>query len=920
MILLKYSLENIKYDIVGLSEIRRKGNEIIEDQNHIFCYTGETQGQYGVGFLIKKKYKNNIENYVGISDRVCLLNMKFDAVSISIIQVYAPTSEARDEEMDIFYDQIDRAQNLAIGKIILMGDLNAKIGQRKHTEKTIMGPYCYGIRNHRGDKLIQYAFTNKFKVINTIFKKKTKNLWTWITPDKQHKNQIDYILSNHSKLFTNIEILNNGIFPSDHRLVRGTIHLHKTRRSRATFSEPRANLSIDKIQQEYLKSLKEKTKYLQWKNSDDIESFYLKLESAVKQSLRAATSKKVNIEIITDETKQQLKKRTLLQAKPSKTKEEKKELATLYKTTNKMLKRDYENYRMKVIEKNLINTGSQKKAYKQLNTEKKWIPALKSQNENGKLQTRNDLINIATDFYRNLYHDEHNEENEYQNYETEHNTPIIPFERKEILEKIKKLKNEKSPGQDNIPNEAIKIGQKILIDPITTLFNKILETQKIPKSWGESQIILLYKKGDPSDINNYRPISLLPTLYKLFSMCLEKRISSSIENSQPIEQAGFRAGYSTIDHIHTLDQIVEKHLEFNEPLYLAYVDYAKAFDSISHQSIWRALSHQNVSNAYINIIKDIYKKSTSRVKLDRFGPKFSIRRGVKQGDPLSPKIFIAVLQDVMKDLEWSKKGIKIDTEYLSNLRFADDIVIFAKTSKELEIMIGELSNASKNIGLQMNTLKTKVATNSTQNPIKNNDTQIEYVDSYVYLGKQMSFRKSRHEDELDRRINMTWKKYWSFKEIMKAKLPLKLKKKVIDSCLLPCLSYGAQTWIFQNKTKIKIRSCQRAIERSILGIKLADRRRSEDIRRKTQIIDAGQHAQYLKWRWAGHLARITDRRWTKRVTEWMGPRGKRKKGRPKDRWADEIQKIAGNDWIRQAQNRKAWKQLEEAFTQNGDMS
>lgn len=487
------------------------------------------------------------------------------------------------------------------------------------------------------------------------------------------------------------------------------------------------------------------------------------------------------------------------------------------------------------------------------------------------------------------------------------------------MEKIDKLKKEKSPGPDNIPNEALKTGKKMLIRPITSLFNRILEKQEIPKSWGESRIILLYKKGDPTDINNYRPISLLPTLYKLFAMCLEKRIATSVEASQPVEQAGFRPGYSTIDHIHTLDQIVEKHTEFNQPLYLAYIDYAKAFDSISHESIWQALTNQAVSQTYINILKNIYKNSTSRVKLDRLGPKIYIKRGVKQGDPLSPKIFIAVLQDIMKELKWRKKGIKIGTQFLSNLRFADDIIIFAKTSNELETMIRELDTASKKIGLQLNTSKTKVATNSIQRPIIVNGTAIEYVESYIYLGKQISFKKSRHEDELQRRINMTWRKYWTFKEILKAKLPLKLKKKVIDSCLLPCLSYGAQTWIFLKKTIHKIRTCQRAMERSILGIKLKDKCKSEDIRKKTQLIDAAQHAQKLKWRWAGHVARMTDERWTKRVTEWSGPSGTRSKGRPKDRWIDEIQKIAGKDWMMKAKNRKKWNKLEEAYTQSGAM-
>ncbi|KAG6451137.1 hypothetical protein O3G_MSEX006933 [Manduca sexta] len=270
----------------------------------------------------------------------------------------------------------------------------------------------------------------------------------------------------------------------------------------------------------------------------------------------------------------------------------------------------------------------------------------------------------------------------------------------------------------------------------------------------------------------------------------------------------------------------------------------------------------------------------------------------------------------MKDLNWDRKGIKIGEKFLNNLRFADDIVLFSTTSKQLEDMLNELCKVSNSIGLQLNISKTKVATNSIQNPIILNQKPIEYVDKYIYLGKQISFKNTMHIDELDRRLNQTWRKYWSFKEILKSKLPTKLKKKVMDSCLLPCLTYGAQTWVFNKTIKTKLRSCQRAMERGMLGIKIMEKRKSSDIRQITKIIDAEKHAQHLKWNWAGHMARTTDRRWSKQVTMWKGPEGKRSRGRPKDRWVDDIQKTAGANWTELAQDREKWRRLEEAYTQD----
>lgn len=169
---------------------------------------------------------------------------------------------------------------------------------------------------------------------------------------------------------------------------------------------------------------------------------------------------------------------------------------------------------MEIIEKHLLTMGSQKKAYKQLNTEKKWIPALKAQKTTHKQQTRKELVKVATDFYEKLYEDKSIKNDSYRKkYQTgETNEAIEPFTCEEIMKKIEKLKKEKSPGPDNIPNEALICGRHLLISHLITLFNKVLESQEIPKNWAKSRIILLYKKGDPADINNYRPISLLPCI------------------------------------------------------------------------------------------------------------------------------------------------------------------------------------------------------------------------------------------------------------------------------------------------------------------------------------------------------------------------------------------------------------------------
>lgn len=208
-------------------------------------------------------------------------------------------------------------------------------------------------------------------------------------------------------------------------------------------------------------------------------------------------------------------------------------------------------------------------------------------------------------------------------------------------------------------------------------------------------------------------------------------------------------------------------------------------------------------------------------------------------------------------------------------------------------------------------------TNRTKMPILVGNEPLKYTEMYIYLGKQIGFNRTCNDLEVNRRVQLTWNKYWSLKEIFKSNLPTNLKTKVLNSCLLPCLTYGAQTWKFSSNIRNRIVTCQRGLERSMLNIKKIQRVRHTKIRQTTRAADALVQALASKWKWAGHVARLQDRRWTREVTVWEGPHGKRRKGRPHARWDDDLKKIAGSKWDETAQSREDWQSLEEAFTCRG---
>lgn len=234
-------------------------------------------------------------------------------------------------------------------------------------------------------------------------------------------------------------------------------------------------------------------------------------------------------------------------------------------------------------------------------------------------------------------------------------------------------------------------------------------------------------------------------------------------------------------------------------------------------------------------------------------------------------------------------------------------------------MLQRLDTASKAVGLHMNASKTKIMSNSHKRTIKIDNKQIDYVDEYVYLGKLLSFEENNNEKEIDRRINIAWKRYWAQREIMKGKYSLDMKKTIMDSCILPSLTYACQTWVYTEKERRKILSCQHAMERSLLKLRKIQRIRNTDIRTRTKLTDALQFSLKQKWRWAGHVARYEDKRWTHQITKWPGPSGKRHVGRQRKRWADDVRIMAGKEWMTIAKSREDWKRMEEVFTLGGPL-
>ena len=171
----------------------------------------------------------------------------------------------------------------------------------------------------------------------------------------------------------------------------------------------------------------------------------------------------------------------------------------------------------------------------------------------------------------------------------------------------------------------------------------------MPEEWEKGLLIKLPKKGDLSHCKNCRGIMLLNMASKVFCRVILERIKTALDEKLREEQAGFRAGRSCTDQIATLRITVEHIIEWRSSLYINFIDFEKASDSINREVLWRLLRHYALPVKIVTIIRALYEGFSARVLHNGQNTEpLSMRTGVRQGCLLSPLLFLVTLDWVTK--------------------------------------------------------------------------------------------------------------------------------------------------------------------------------------------------------------------------------------------------------------------------------
>ena len=407
--------------------------------------------------------------------------------------------------------------------------------------------------------------------------------------------------------------------------------------------------------------------------------------------------------------------------------------------------------------------------------------------------------------------------------ETSNESINTSFTLDEVTKHIYLLKNNKSPGVDNILNEFIKHCPKELIVLIVKFFNIILESGIVPEDWTIGIIKPMYKnKGDINDVNNYRGITLLSCMGKLFTSILNSRLYTYLtsENILGNEQAGFRPKHSTLDHIFALHILTKFYIDQKKPLFCAFVDYSKAFDFIDRTYMWQKLLTSNINGKVFNVIKNIYENAKSQVSFkNTLTSQFPCQVGVRQGENLSPLLFAIYLNDFDTFLSEKYDGLTKVSESITNelqiylrifcLLYADDTLVLAETDKDLQKALDCLYEYCNKWALNVNLDKTKIIVFAPGRrrkfaPFKFGDNTVDIVDDYVYLGTKFNFNGKFEKAKAKQALQAKKASYSLISRIRTLNLTFEVSIELVEKLIVPILLYGSEIWGYEDPKHLQI--------------------------------------------------------------------------------------------------------------------
>lgn len=860
------SIENMiqQHDIICLQETWIKNDGFLFPDysvHHTIQKTNSKRGCRGVAILIKKSIDSFIETLPSKSP--CILWCKLSKQSFGVCNdiylatVYIPPLNCQckngEDILSILEEEILKYQQK--GDIMLMGDLNARtstlndfIDNDSENVGTKIDNYVIDTAfpkrnnsdisvNKQGERILDLCISHGLRILNG----RTSGDFTGKLSCYQHNGSstVDYTIVSKSLYKHVLGFTVNNLTPySDHCPIslklatRADLYVTNTFSSQGTTKNTKQKLTryvwSENSNVKFLKALEtaqiqSSLKKLQQVNTGNIDDtlnhFNEIIHTAAKLSLRIKPSgkktpnkKRNNKKWYTEECRL-LKQKMKVLAKninPTNYNSVKSEYFKSKKRYKNLVKKTHRKYKNQILS-DIINHNDNNNSTLFWNK----LRQLKVQNSEADSSTVSEDAWVT--HFQNLLHSENvahcSQTDSYISRDTSKLDNDISD--KEINIHINKLKLKKAAGVDGILNEMIKHGRFYLTPVIKKIFNDVLLSGQFPTIWNKGLIKPIYKKGDHSLPSNYRGITLTSCLGKLFTSILQTRLMQHLENNNILnpEQFGFRPNSRTTDNLFILKQLLNKYLSSNEKLYVCFVDYEKAFDTVWHSGLLHKIQNLGITGNFYKVLKSMYSSISSSVLLNdnTISQDFICNKGIRQGDGLSPVLFSLFMNDLPFYLKSAGcKGVNLNNHNFNCLMFADDLMLISSSPTDLQNSMNILSTHANEWKLKVNIDKTKIMIfNSLGRKLqdavfKYNKQVIDIVDKQTYLGLTLTpsgkFTLARETlVKKGSKVMATVRRMLSNCD----HIPITLYCKLFDSLIKPVILYGNEVWgpeLLQYKT------------------------------------------------------------------------------------------------------------------------
>lgn len=958
-------LLRLQVDIAALQETRLPDSGSLKESDYTFFWQGKTATEtreHGVGFAVRNTLLDTVE--LGNVSTERLLSMRLNTLNgpVNLLCVYAPTLMADADTKDAFYSHLDSIirQYSKQEPLIILGDFNARVGADHEAWPSCLGHFGVGNMNDNGQRLLETCSYHDLCVTNTFFSTRPHHRVSWRHPRSKHWHQLDLIITRRSQLSSILvtRTYHSADCDTDHSLICSQVRLQPKKFHRSTqAAKPRVNTLMTKNPEKirlYNALLENSLKNINSNSRSEV--LWEEIQTATHTSAINAFGKKqcspqndwypLHAEDLDPLIK--AKRSALQKYKESPTAQSHKALQKSRANVQKAVRSCVNKYWTDLCAsiQTAADTGNIKAMFDGIKKAtgphiKKSAPLRSTTGEI--ISNKAHQMERWVEHYSELY----SRENKV------HQSALDAVERlpemseldiqpttEELAKAIDKLSSGKAPGKDGIPAEIIKCGKPSLLEPLHKLLCKCWEEGEVPQSMRDANIVTLYKnKGDRSDCNNYRGISLLSIVGKLFARIALNRLQKLADQVYPESQCGFRSKRSTIDMVFSLRQLQEKCREQHQPLYIAFIDLTKAFDLVSRDGLFKILPLIGCPPKLLSIIKSFHDGMLSTVQYDgQMSAEFQVKSGVKQGCVLAPTlfgIFFAMLfrhafkgatdgvylhsrsDGKLFNISRLKAKSKTRAVLIRDMLFADDAALAAHTEEQLQSLMNRFSTACDLFSLTISLKKTQVMCQGTTIPatISINDHQLEIVNQFTYLGSTATNNLSL-DTEIDKRIgkaastlSQLSKKVWENRQ-----LTTNTKMVVYKACVISTLLYGSESWTTYAYQERKLHVFHLRCLRRVLGITWQDKVTNNQVLDRAGIPSMYTLLHQRRLRWLGHVRRMEDGRIPKDLLYGELATGHRDKGRPKLRYKDVCKRdmkafeIDTANWESLADDRSVWRQ------------